>query len=208
MKTYSQHRFSLPPTSTRGFTLIEVMMALGVMVVGALGIVAMQQASTRGNINARQMTTATQITRTWIERLRLDSMAWNIPTVAGATSGTSYLTNLPAIGSSDWFTPQGGPTLTESAGFDWFGNDVALAQARYCTHVNLTWIDPGRLVRADVRTFWHRRASDANTRLADARLFRNCALGSETSVTNELANAAPRIHAVHASTLLRWTRIQ
>ncbi len=193
--------------NNRGFTLIEVMMAMSVMTIGALGIMSMQQASTRGNMSARQMTVASQSTQLWLDRTRRDAVGWNQPNVA-AIAGTSILSNLPAAGSSGWFTPA--PTMPgESAGFDWFGNEVALAQGRYCTQLNLTWVISGQLVRVDARTWWHRRGNgDGDTSFADGTLFPNCGTGSEAAVTGELeTSAAPRLHSVYASTLVRWRRV-
>ena len=194
--------------SQQGFTLIEVMMAMSVMVVGALGIMAMQQASTRGNMNARQLTTGTEVTQLWLERVRRDAMGWNVPDSVVGVAGTQFLRNLPAAGTVDWFTPAGA-ALGETAAVDYFGNEVPLAQGRFCTHLRMVWLDPGRLARVDVRTWWHKRGDGTNdTNYADATLFPNCGSGTEAGVTAELETTpVPRLHAVYASTLVRWQRL-
>ncbi|MEM9073755.1 MAG: prepilin-type N-terminal cleavage/methylation domain-containing protein [Myxococcota bacterium] len=190
---------------TAGFTLIEVMMGMSVMVVGALGIMAMQQAAMTGNMNARQVTTATQSTELWLERVRRDSLAWNTADAATGLGSTFYLRNAPLPGGpSVWFTPAGG-LPGESSAFDYFGMEVPLAQGRYCTQMQLTWIDPGRLMRVDLRTWWHRRGDGTAT--ADATLFPNCGSGAEAAVTTELNASPSRLHAVYASTLVRWQRL-
>ncbi len=189
----------------RGFTLIEVMMGLAVLTVGALGLMAMQQATIRGNMSARELSVATQATQQWIERIHRDALAWNVADAVAGVSGTTYLNQLPPTGGGPWFTPATGP-LGESPALDYFGREVPLAQGRYCTHLRMTWLVPGQLARVDVRTWWHRRGD--GTAVADDLLFPNCGNGNEAAVTNELEAApAPRISAVYASTLVRWQRL-
>ena len=57
----------------RGFTLIEVMVALGVMTVGVFGLIALQLYTIRSNSHARQLGIATQIAQQWIERIKQDA---------------------------------------------------------------------------------------------------------------------------------------
>ncbi|MEM6956282.1 MAG: prepilin-type N-terminal cleavage/methylation domain-containing protein [Myxococcota bacterium] len=177
------------------FTLIEVMMAIAILTVGSVGILAMQQASTRGNMNARQMTTATSVTRNWIERIRRDALNWR-NNQAGGTAGTTYLQNVP----SDWAAPLDGVN-GERVGADWFGRDAVAPNQRYCTHIRLQWVVQNSVARADVRTFWYKRSTGDGSE----NLFPNCgAAGGEAAVTAELAALNPRVHVVHASTLVRW----
>ena len=44
-----------------GYTVIEVMMALAVLSIGATGVIAMQKAALIGNVRARNLTTASAI---------------------------------------------------------------------------------------------------------------------------------------------------
>ena len=200
---------------TGGFTLIEVMMALAIMTVGAVGLLSLQTATVRGNADARQLTVATQVNQLWVERLRRDALRWTAPSVSAlrAASGPRYLRNVPAPGGgwSGWFAPVDpvrAPGDPQSYGFDYRGFDTFdPAQMFYCTHVNLRWVDPGRTLRADVRTFWHKRGQANDAAYADGRLFAGCAVGAEGAVTAELASPAPRIHAVQTSVVLRWTRL-
>ena len=189
----------------RGFTLIEVMMGLAVLTVGALGLMAMQQATIRGNMTARELTMATQATQLWVERIHRDALAWNASNAVTGLASTTYLSALPPAGGTDWFTPPPGP-LGESPALDYFGREVPLAQGRYCTHLRMVWLDPGRLARVDVRTWWHKRGDGTN--VPDDTLFPNCGNGTEAAVTAELETAlAPKISAVYASTLVRWQRL-
>lgn len=204
-----------PPSRSRaGYTLIEVMMALGVLSVGAVGLIALQQATTRGNVQARAQTVAVTVARTWVERLRRDALRWNQQGLAGiraVPNGPVYLRNVPDVQGvlGDWFAPvapAGGPL--ESHGADWWGRDTAdPAQMRFCTHLRLRWASAEQTVRADVRTFYFRRGDATDVESADFRLFPNCALGREGEVDAELARAVPRIRVVPVSLVLRWTPI-
>ncbi len=182
-----------------GFTLVEVMMAIAVLTVGALGILSLQRAAINGNSNARQMTTATTVTRSWIERVRRDALGWQNNAMSGVRT-TEYLVSLPeGPGTSGWVTPPVSALTGASPASDWYGNEVAtIADGRFCTNLQLTWVVPGELVRVDVRTWWPKRGA------FDDR-FAGCAVGREIAVTNELEAAdVPSLHAVYASTTVRW----
>lgn len=197
------------PKSSRksaGFTLIEVMIAVGILTVGSVGILAMQQASTRGNLNARRMTTATNVARIWVERVRRDGLAWtsNVTGDPNGIAATNYIQATPVAGDSGWFAPTS-PDPTESFGFDWHGQDTnVIGDIRYCTHINTRWVVVNQVVRVDVRTFWYRRG-DGAAGDTNQDLFPNCGSGGgEALVGVELATVSPRIHALYASTLVRW----
>lgn len=194
-------RLSPVRSAKRGFTLIEVMIAVGILTVGSVGILAMQQASTRGNLNARRMTTATNVARIWVERVRRDALAWtsNVSGSPNGISATNYLQLTPVAGDSGWFAPAS-PDPTESYGHDWHGQDTSVeGDIRYCTHINTRWVVVNQVARVDIRTFWYRRG-DGNQ-----DLFPNCgAGGGEAAVGVELATLSPRVHAIYASTLVRW----
>ncbi|MFW5921445.1 MAG: type IV pilus modification PilV family protein [Polyangiales bacterium] len=196
----------------QGFTLIEVMMALAVMTVGAMGIMALQQATTRGNGSARQMTLATDATRTWLERMHRDSMRWTQPGTSGLTgaSGPVYLSNVPnpGEGPSGWFTPvhpDPPADFTESYGFDYQGRDTFDAdEMRYCTHLNMRWLDAGDTIQVRARTWWHRRGAGSDEDISDRRRFPDCGRGAEDAVTAALDGGDNRIRAVYATTVVRW----
>jgi len=189
-----------------GYTLIEVMMSVAIMTVGAVGIMALAQSTTRGNVTAREITTATQISRTWLERLRRDAVNWTQPGQP-LTPPTVYLSNTPvaATGMGNWFAPVPPPASGESSAFGYLGADTtAAANMYFCTNVRLGWSINQQAIRADVRTWWHR--TDAN---AARNLFANCngGPGGEGAISAELTSPAPRLRAVYASTLIRRSRL-
>jgi prepilin-type N-terminal cleavage/methylation domain-containing protein len=157
------------PTSTtaRGYTAIEVLMAMTVMAIGGAAVITMQKTSVTANLDARRADVANSIARTWVERLRRDAMAWTTP---GPASTLSNIGNAQIISegigqAGNWYLPDIllGSTVPEtmSPGFDILGRDLPLGQlpiADFCVNVRLTWLNApppgGDLLRADVRVIW------------------------------------------------------
>ena len=163
-----------------GYTAVEVLMAMTVMVIGAAAVMSMQKASIQGNLDARKTDVANNIARTWMERLQRVAMQWTCPSPA-CTASNLGLSTLIGAGSNtggnvtgQWFLPPnaGKTPETLSPGFDILGRDLPTAQlppsaasgwpgATFCVNVRLTWLvkpavsEPG-LIRADVRVLWPR----------------------------------------------------
>lgn len=189
-----------------GFTLIEVMMAIGIMTVGAVGIMALQQASTRGNMEARQISTASELTRTWIERIRRDALRFNQRGLAGVDTETTWLRS-PAVnlGVAQWAWPADNPP--EYAAADWYGRDVrpGNADAVYCTNLRTSWIDDAT-IRVDVRTWWHRRGRGVDAAESNQTMFANCT-GDAAAVT-AVIDQHTILRSVQASTIVRQLPLQ
>jgi type IV pilus assembly protein PilV len=180
-----------PPPSprARGYTIVEVIMAIAVLTLGALGVIAMQKATLIGNTNARNLATATTIAQSWIERLRVDAQAWN--EVAGTPDlGDTKWIN-PILTSGIWTSPDllsaaGPPYPVGSPQADVMGADVYGADQSapaFCTQVRLTRFttNPGtcvakspvtgndpnlctlyRMIRVEVRVYWDKGMNQVN----------------------------------------------
>ena len=148
---------------SRGYTVIEVMIALTLLAVGTSGIIAMQKVTAIANRDAKSLVVATQVARTWLERLRADATQWNHPSPTSAESDLSDTRWLKTV-NGVWFRPT--DDLAGSPAADALGNDVRdtdLANAAFCTNVRLTWLygpppgaPPPYLIRAEVRVYWMR----------------------------------------------------
>jgi type II secretion system protein I len=155
----------------QGFTLIEVMVALGVMTISAMALMSMQGQATRANGHARDMTTAAQIAQTVIERLKLDALAWTTitPSDPGDVTATEWLKDVAIATPGDFMTlapksfPRAGNTVQLSNAFDQYGVDVTvagaatdvLASVKFCASMRLGWVyDTQRALRTDVRVWW------------------------------------------------------
>jgi type IV pilus assembly protein PilV len=179
------------------------MMAVGIMTVGAVGLMSLQQATTRGNAFSREMTTASDITRTWVERLRMDALEWNA-TGAGAVVSTTYLSTVPATTAEigPWSTLGTAGDPETSYAFDYLGAaaDGDPGAIYFCTNVRFRWVVGNNAIRADVRTWWHRRSDDIVDRF-------ECEPGTEDAVSAELAQPRPELHAVYGSLVIRPTPV-
>jgi prepilin-type N-terminal cleavage/methylation domain-containing protein len=146
-----------------GYTIIEVMIALTLLAIGTTGIIAMQKVTTVANRDAKNLVIASQVARTWLERLRTDGVQWNHPSSLNPTSDlaeTKWLNNV----NGTWFRPVDDALGSPAA--DALGNDVRdvnLSQAAFCTNVRLTWlygppvtVPAPYLIRAEVRVYWLR----------------------------------------------------
>jgi len=194
-----------------GFTLVEVMIAIGIMTVGSLGILSMHQAVTRANREAREMNTALAITETWIERVERDALLW---TAKGFNTteiqGTDYLKELAGVADETaWFKPI--PTLAgESWAFDYFGIDTtATANTKYCVNLKMSWLRQGSSARIDLRTFWlrsgHMVGTPAHTKWVAGSAFRGAGCAAATADGWDLGEA-PNVNVIFASTVVTWLR--
>ena len=192
------------------FTLIEVMVSLAVMTVGAMAILALQQHTIRSNTHARELTVAMQIAQTWVERLKQDAATWNQAAVAGGTpsvatvlGGTTYLKNVTANPVFQTIPA----TAPLSAAFDRYGNDVptvagGTADFFYCASMRLGWVYFGRAMRADVRVWWAREGRLINTTAGD---FPQCA-DDDTSL-NPGGTMIDNYHVVYLPTVIRMVTV-
>jgi type IV pilus assembly protein PilV len=158
----------------RGYTVAEVVMAVSVLGLGAMGVIGMQKATLYNNTNARNLATANAIAQAWMERLRADSLAWtdanHIPNLVTATEWLQAVGNGP--GTTGWITPATSNfPAAQPAGIpvaDIMGTDLFAASPMppaFCTEIRLTRFDNGlggplpaytRLIRAEVRVGWLR----------------------------------------------------
>jgi|GEM_PF-581866 type II secretory pathway pseudopilin PulG len=159
----------LPARRERGFTALEVLISMAIMFMGAAAVMTMQKTSIQANLDARKADVAGSIARTWVERIRHESVRWTQPT---STNPTSNLSGVPGLAShigGGWFRPTqdmiasqtpAGSVETMSYGFDILGRDLAAADiptnAAFCVEVQLTELLPNYAYRVDVRVVWPR----------------------------------------------------
>lgn len=198
-----------------GHTLIEVMVAVALLTVGASGILAMQGATTRANQQAYESTVALNFAQNWIDRLKRDSLRWTAVGVASRTAlgGPIYLNGaLSSNANTLWLVPFNDPASDESYAADVDGFDVRdpinnAARIRFCANYRLVLhaVDenpalPGNplddnSVRAEVRVWWHRMGDDRNVG----------GMGAGCAVVPTAADLAlPGTREVYLSNVFRW----
>ena len=141
----------MPAAPARGFTVIEVMIALFVMTVGIIGLYSLQIVAISGNVVAQEFTQATQLAERWIETLRKDSVSW-----------TNQANRPSQLSSSDQWQDALGPNLLNRDMLSEAKYSASVAiDPRYCIKYRVQGVPSGdpnpRVLRADVRVLWPRR---------------------------------------------------
>lgn len=198
-----------------GFTLVEVMIAIGIMTVGSLGILAMHNAVSGANRTAHEMNTALTITERWLERIDRDALSWTEQGISSsALSSTDYLSELAgSVADTDWFTPSPSDS-DESYAFDYFGQDDTTGNStKYCVNLRMSWLRQGSTARVDVRTFWFREGyvhgGAQHSKWVSGSDFRGADCDAATADgwdLNLADDSAPNVNVVFASTVVRWLR--
>jgi prepilin-type N-terminal cleavage/methylation domain-containing protein len=159
---------------SRGYSLIEVMMALAILAVGTTGVIALQRVSLVGNTNARIGDTARNVAGTWVERLKSDALTWNDPMGTSDIAETRWL-NVSQVfnaanppNATNWVLapaiPNWSSPMADIHGADVF--DVNSLDGVFCTHLQLTRAVQKQYLlgalphpiamRANVRVVWRR----------------------------------------------------
>jgi prepilin-type N-terminal cleavage/methylation domain-containing protein len=185
----------------RGYTVVEVMMALAILSVGVTGVIAMQGVTAASNRHAKNLAVATHIAQGWLDMLATESSLW---TETGSLNRTTWLKQ---TGSEvTWFRPEYSSSLNFGPAFDALGNSVNLTNlardTEYCADLRLTSLRDtsggAGLIRAEVRVFWRREdivLLPATTAPAHA-----CALESVAVTADSAGNM---FHFVYMSTAVR-----
>jgi type IV pilus assembly protein PilV len=168
----------------RGYTAVEVLLAMTVFAIGATAVISMQRTTIQGDIDSRRLDVANGIARAWVERLRRDAMGWTIPPCLNlppapctpnlpSTTTTQWLGTFAASGKTGAFQdptsacPGAGNVEGLCNRFDILGRDIAgsdnTSVLAYCTQIRLDWLDTGvpagnsyNALKAEVRVFWPR----------------------------------------------------
>ncbi len=192
--------------SHRGYTAVELLMAVGVFMIGVVGIVSMQRVAIATNQESKSLQLASRIAESWLDELTAESAQWND---TGDFNETDWLINVGPQGSAAaWFRPAYVGARNWGAGFNALGDPVTevnlAAEAHFCTHLRLTWLEGqartvagNGLIRAEVRVFW-RRSGNSGTVLAP--LAHICSI---TPNTFAASGGEERYHVINLSTTLR-----
>lgn len=156
----------------RGYTMVELLMAIAIFAIGVSGVIAMQKVTIAANQHAKSLALATHIAQAWQEQLAADAVLWNYPgpdrDKGSDLADTAWLDALDVnSASTGWIRPRfdftGDAPRNFGPAFDPLGNPLpedALAQAAFCTHVRLSWLNKPNngmgLMRTEVRVFWLR----------------------------------------------------
>jgi prepilin-type N-terminal cleavage/methylation domain-containing protein len=186
-----------------GFTMIELLVSMAVLTVGTASLFALQGFVATSNMNSKEITVATSIAENWVERLKMDALNWTLAGDVGAPGihlgNTAYLKDIDNAQNA-WRAPllTNNSVLGHSPGYDMNGAEIKSwppadnVLVAYCTNFRFTWINPGSLMRVDVRVFWPIRPSAASIKTD----FPQC---------NNSSGVLTHYRAVYTSTMIRWT---
>lgn len=192
----------------RGYTVVELLMALAIFGVGITGVVALQKVTGASNQHARNLATATHIAQSWLEMLAMDAASWSQHQTETLQLNTRWLHQV--TNSTDWFQPETVDEVRFGPRFGALGQpllDADAGQTVFCTHLRLTLlINPmgglnagipvtpnNGLIRAEVRVFWPRHAGSTNADYCD---------GSDVE---NIGEQIENYHFVYQATVVRQT---
>lgn len=145
-----------PRRNRRGYTFVELMMALALLTVAVLGIISLQKITVVSNAHSKNVAMAQRIAQAWAGQLQMDSTRWvNVLPSDGFLNTGATWQRLPYNAARSF-----------GSAFDALGNplaDASAANARFCTHVRMSWLYPTTMsvtgngvLRAEIRVFWLR----------------------------------------------------
>ena len=167
----------------RGFTAVEVMVAMTLFAIGGAGIIAMERTAVQASQDARALDTGSAIGREWVERIRRDALLWGVPDPSAGNNPilvndaklrwlkAPEVVASPAPGPpSAWRVPplaNGVPGARPT--FDILGREVdsAAPEVKYCVQYRLEAVQydqpapapitAATTIRVDVRVLWSRQ---------------------------------------------------
>lgn len=193
---------------TRGYTAVELLMAITIFAIGVAGIIAMQKVTVSANQHAKNLSIATHIAQGWMDQLALDAALWNHPSAQNPVSDitdTKWLQNVSQ--PNVWFRPTWDGNRAFGAGFDSLGqplDDAAVDDQHFCAHIRLSPLYPATagngLIRAEVRVFWLRQGQGGTVNGQPL-----CAAGTAPAL---IEGAGEKYHFVHLTTAIKQNTAQ
>lgn len=187
--------------SRRGYTVVELLMALSIFGIGVVGVIAMQRVTSSSNRHAKNLATATHIAQSWLDRLAVDASRWD---QSQPLTNTTWLN----LEQGDWILPTANAAQGFGPGFGALGQPITLpadaSQIVFCTHLRLSSLispntQPGNgLIRVEVRVFWPR----------DGESFNGGAAYCDAAANVTTIGRSPQaFHFVYKSTAVRQTSL-
>jgi prepilin-type N-terminal cleavage/methylation domain-containing protein len=210
-----------PHAQRAGFTLLEVMIAIGLMTLIGLGLTTMQSYTIRSATFGRESTIASQIAQQWMERLKQDAHVWvvpsnSVPAAQAALRGTRHLYRVTGDDRGQFRSPDyvvadaefvsnvydsRGTPLPQANGVDAQGVNIQ-SRVHYCVSYRTNWVHFGRSLRAEVRVWWPREGRGANP-TAD---FAGWCF-DDGNALNPGGVLEPNYHILYLSTVIRMTQV-
>lgn len=177
-----------------GVTMIEMLFALTVSMVGFMGILDLQTASIQGATESRALYHAIQLAEHFIETMRTEAIEWTTAKSLDSDPTSFYFLkdappNTAMDGTStDWIIWREAFAST-LGNIDHYDSGVLaefpIAQnSNYCVHYRFTTLMQGMLLRADVRVLWPKTG-------AQRTIYDNCQLQMATDISRASSITIP-----------------
>jgi prepilin-type N-terminal cleavage/methylation domain-containing protein len=160
--------------SSKGYTLIEVLIVIAITTIGFVALMNLQIGAMHMAAGTRDMQEAINLAEHVAQSMRMEALEWTPSTATpsgvakfkflgkvpaalnqGATSG--WVKAYPLIaGQTDRRVGPVGNDNVAVVGYDRgiLGEILPNVNAIYCVHYKLTWLIPDLLLRADIRVLW------------------------------------------------------
>jgi type IV pilus assembly protein PilV len=178
----------------RAYTVIELVLSLSVLAVGATGVIAMQKVAISSNRHAKDISIASRISEAWADQLAQDGSIWTMTSAGTSTIATTTWLNLANTSQTvDWFVPSYNTLRNFGPGFGALGAPLDPTRnaslIRFCTHLRFAYLHSpttptagSGVIRAQIRVFWP--AEDSAVAIPAAARANLCAVDSATLTSN------------------------
>jgi prepilin-type N-terminal cleavage/methylation domain-containing protein len=175
----------------RGYTIVELVMSLAVLAIGASGVIAMQKVAVASNRHAKDLSLASRIAEGWADQLAMDGSMWTITSAGVPTLPNTVWLKLANPGTTvDWFVPDYSAVRNFGPAFGALGTpldpSVNGSLTRFCTHLRFAYLHNSTkgagVIRAQVRVFWP--AENSAVSLPTAGRGNLCAIDGPTFASN------------------------
>jgi prepilin-type N-terminal cleavage/methylation domain-containing protein len=178
----------------RGYTIVELVMSLAVLAIGATGVIAMQKVAIASNRHAKDLATASRVAQAWADQLAIDAAAWSIDSAGASTiAATTWLKLADPSQTVEWFVPDYDANRDFGPGFSIQGTPINTTIApqliRFCTHLRFAYLHSATtpfaghgVIRAQIRVFWP--AEDAAVAVPAAAARNACAIDAPALISN------------------------
>ncbi|HTJ83331.1 MAG TPA: hypothetical protein VL400_16545, partial [Polyangiaceae bacterium] len=146
-----------------GYTIVEIMIALGVLAIGGSAIIAMQRVSVMGTISAQNLVNASTIASGYASRVEAEGAStWTVNNSTGL-AGTIF--NRGMTTQDTWIDADPNGTGTDESMVDLRGRAATGTNVAYCSFVRISKLADDT-VRVDVRTLYSKQGNSVSAECA------------------------------------------
>ncbi len=156
----------------RGYTLLELLVAASIAIIGLYASLALCVSSVRGNTEARNSTVASFLAEHVLATIQGEAVMWhrNPPDLSQAPRYLRHLGSPSPGQGTEWKIGHWNPYDKDKRVGDMGGDNIRYDPGvlleipfykapRYCIHWRIAWVNPD-LVRAEVRVSWPRPGAE------------------------------------------------